>query len=214
MDFRTRRNWAWIPLAITCASLALAQSKGLGGMTDLEQRQYLKSILDAGLPESEIDQLGLLALNRSDLVVPEIVRRLEQDLQHPVLADRTVKLMAGMVAYSANSLAIDGIARLCALDRGRYQFLLARALYSATEGKNPYDLAYYAVANYPILGEATFDWVEDSVRYPNNASKWAQSLTRRYNGSPSSEELSADLLVAKKKGGLPAAVIEELKKVR
>src|SRR5262245_46126214 len=61
-------------------------------MSEAEQREFLIQSLDHGLPDQDIDQIGLLTLNRSDLVVPELLKRIELDVQNHSLPDRTIVL--------------------------------------------------------------------------------------------------------------------------
>lgn len=212
MAFELIQRWRVLGgvLLLFCSQANAQSMRRVTEMGESEQREFLMKTLDAGLPESEIDQLGLLSLNRSDLVIPELIRRIEVALQDHALADRTITLMAGMVAYAANERAIDGVARLCEIDAQKFGFLVARVFDYSVERKNPYTLVYYALANHSTIDGPVLEWVSASVRFPGNDKKWARALLERYNGPPSVTNLRTDPLLFRLKGGLPDSVKREL----
>jgi hypothetical protein len=179
-------------------------------MSEREQREFLLQVLDRGLAEPDIDQVGLLTLNRSDLVVPELLKRIESAVRNRSLADRTIMLMAGMIAYAADERAVDGIARLCELDSKRFEFLVARALDYSTGQKNPYTLAYYALVRHPSIGHDVVQWIERSLEFPSNSSRWARAVLQRYDGPPNDADLRADPIASRLKSGLPDVVRESI----
>lgn len=185
-------------------------SRPVTEMQESEQRDFLIKSLDRGLPQEEIDQVGLLALNRSDMVVPELLKRIEPALSNHSLSDRTITLMAGMIAYAADERAIDGIARLCDVDAKRFQFLVARAFDYATGQKNAYSLAYYALARYSNIEPEVMRWVQNSLEFPSNAHRWARAILQRYGDKPTEVDLRSDPIASRLKGGLPQSVRESL----
>jgi hypothetical protein len=212
MAFESIQRWRVLccMLLLFCSQSDAQAVRRVTEMGESEQREFLMKTLDAGLPESEIDQLGLLSLNRSDLVIPELIRRIEVKFHDHTLPDRSITLMAGMVAYAANERAIDGVSRLCEIDAEKFGFLVARVFDYSVERRNPYTLVYYALTNHSITDGLVLEWVSASVRFPGNDKKWARALLERYNGPPSVTNLRSDPLLFRLKGGLPDSVKREL----
>src|SRR5712691_2995951 len=52
----------------------------LYAMTEEQTRAYVQAILSAGLPEAHSDELILLAMNRGQIVIPELVAAIKRVL--------------------------------------------------------------------------------------------------------------------------------------
>jgi hypothetical protein len=77
-------------------------AKSVLQLSELEQQQFVTSILDRDFPESDGDRFSLLLVNRSALVIPILESRIEQELKRSPRSERFVDLASSMIAYAGD----------------------------------------------------------------------------------------------------------------
>lgn len=181
---------------------------------DSEARQFMVNALDLGLPERMADQMAVLAVNRSYLVVPELLERLEAAQQNSSVSERFVHAMADLLAYAADETALDALVRLGASDPNRFGPFIGRALDYARGRRNPYSLAYYAIGKSTSqIDNRITRWVETNAPLERDYRAWAMSIVERNSYMPTEAELIADPIISRLSGGIPLALHEELLKI-
>lgn len=200
-------------LAVSPTVLAQSQRVGVSEMSESEQHEFLLQSLNSGLFAERIDQIGLLTLNRSDMVIPELLRRARAAVaDSAAISERDLLLITGMIAYAGNERAVEAISELVELDEQRFGPFIARTFDYAVGKRNPYSLAYYAFrTSKPAVERHVIKWVEARSAFPSNRRQWAETLYERYKKVPSDAELLADPIVSRLPANLSAGVRKELR---
>lgn len=205
----------WMTIGI-CISVSAQDTNGqektrIVDRPDSEARQFMLSALESELPERMADQMAVLAVNRSYLVVPELLERLESAHKDPTISEKFVHTMADLLAYAADETALDALTRLAVSDHERFGPFLGRALDYARGRRNPYSLAYYAIGK--STSEVDRDitlWVEMNAALGNDYRAWAMAIFERNGEMPTKAALLRDPIISRLSIGIPSALQEEL----
>ena len=171
-------------------------------------------LVAAGLPEESTDQLILLAMNRSRVVVPALVAGILSADSQSQSDQRLTHKMLDLVAYAADEQALDALSQLCESDDVRFGYFIKRSLTYAGGRRNAFSLAYRALStlsarNHYLVAE----WATDALEGQYSNEQWSRELLSRYKGHPSEDDLASDP-IARLIGGIPKRVRLHLDKVR
>ncbi len=109
MSLEMTRNRRWrilMIVAVASASIGLAQDRPFLQNDDTILR-FIDNAIDQGLPSDLMDDLYLISINRSDILLPQLVERLQNRDRQDVLVPKTRNGVLDLVAYSANERSLD-----------------------------------------------------------------------------------------------------------
>jgi hypothetical protein len=207
MGFRSTR------VAFLITALASGHSTLIGQETpnpnsaqnsvEREIKTKLTLALDRDYGNQPADDLLMLAIQHSDLAVPELKRRLIAYGQQPrkTLGGSTT-IHADALAYVANGLAVDALCDLCAENPGLFCSYLERSLDYAEGRLNPFTLAYRAIARpEAVVQDAAIHWADSMIGFPHFRQRLAEAMLDRYGKVPSETEWAQDPIASRLKTG-------------
>jgi hypothetical protein len=155
----------------------------LNSMSESEAATLLVTALDGGLPQEVRADLYQLSSERSRLIVPALVSRLEAARKQQAPPSELMDLMADIVAYAGDEKAIDGLTALAVSDFQRFSPALMRVFdYALTRG-NPFPLAYHAVGKGNAMIDALIvKWVAKNAEKGEGYSLLAEAVDRHHSG--------------------------------
>lgn len=145
--------------------------------TETEQRAAVAAALDRGLTPTVSGPIGILLLNRNNLVIPMVEAKMEQVIKGSCRAscftDTSVNpnhflvRAAGFIADSGDVDAIEAMSKLILLDEARFEFYIGMTLTNAVDyskSHNPFVVAYHGLdLENPALNKAIMAWVTAHV---------------------------------------------------
>jgi len=202
------------------ASAALAQAPSsevarLLKLSDAEQKAYVNSAFDHGLPQASVDSVTSLIRARSAVLAPVLGDRIVEALKSksPIdcFTDKTVEPAAAImaaasaIAYAADANALKELARFLAIDDRKFGWLVGYAL-SDGGSRNFFPVAYkgYEIASAPLEARMT-TWIEKQLQedYTLNEPKlptwWAAAMVERLGHAPGPADWADDPIVKKLK---------------
>ena len=186
----------------------------LHDMTDAQTRTYVRAIMSAGIPGAHADELTFLVMNRSELLVPELLAAVNIAVRQKPTDDKLLHTMGDVIAYAGDDRAILALAQLADRDEERFAYFLGRCLTYATGRRNPYALVYSSLDKVsPTARERLMKWVEGSASDDGLQRLWAMALYERYRGVPTESELATDPIATRLSAGVPLAVKARLKEL-
>lgn len=187
--------------------------KRLRDLSDAEAKQLIEEALREGLPANRVDQVTVLALNRSRLVVPELLSKLEAARQDPAASEEFIYTVADIIAYVGDEVALDALLQLVASDYQRFAHFIGRALDYAHGRRNPYASAYYIVGRTNQQVDALIlDWILTNAPRGHGFKDWAEAIAEREKGPLNETIFEKDPLISRLRGGVPPGLLEELRK--
>jgi hypothetical protein len=184
-------------------------------MNDTETREYVRRVLDSGLTGDQADELILLTLNRSALVVPELAARLEAVTATPGASARFVHTLADILAYASNEGALYSLIRLCQTNSSQFGYFVRRTLDYSAGRRNPYSLIYSALSDGQDGCASQFaEWIDVRKQEPINDGIWAEAILKRYAHVPSDAELANDPITARLGVPVPSQVRDKLRNAK
>jgi hypothetical protein len=201
----TMRRLALMTLAFWVSHVSLAQTpatseeaKSVLRLSEVEQRQFVNSILDRGFPENEGDRFSLLLVNRSALVVPILESRLEQELERSPRSERFVELASAMIAYAGDEESLRAISKLIVIDEKSFGGLIARTFDNALNWRNPFTVAYRAFEiGDDAINRHTSAWSESALASDRMKRLWAEAMLDRYGRVPDPADWAQDPLASR-----------------
>jgi hypothetical protein len=174
--------------------------KSILRVSEAEQVEFVKSVLEQHFPENEGDRFSLLLINRSALVVPLIESTIESELGRASRSERFIDLASTMIAYAGNEHSVRAISRLIRIDERRFGTLIGRTLDNAGKWGNPFGVAYQALD----LGDGTVAgytaaWAESALASDRMHRAWAEAMLERYGRAPSESEWAQDPIASRLK---------------
>ena len=184
-------------------------------MNDTETREYVRRVLDSGLTGDEGDELILLTLNRSAIVVPELAARLEAVTSTPGASARFIHTLADILANAGNEGALYSLIRLCQVNSSQFGYFVRRTLDYSAGRRNPYSLIYSALsAGQDGCASQFAHWIDVRKQEPSNDRIWAEAILKRYTHVPSDAELANDPITARLGVPVPSQVRDKLRNVK
>jgi hypothetical protein len=172
--------------------------KGILQMSEAEQVEFAKSVLEQHFPENEGDRFSLLLVNRSALVVPLIEAKIEAELASAKRSERFIDLAAAMIAYVGDEQSVRAVSKLIRIDERRFGPLVGRTLDNAGKWHNPFGAAYQALD----LGDGTVPgytiaWAETALTSNRMQRMWAEAMLVRYGKVPGDDEWAVDPIASR-----------------
>src|ERR1017187_8894041 len=165
--------------------------KSILQVSEAEQVEFVKSVLEQHFPENEGDRFSLLLVNRSALVVPLIESKIEAELGSSSRSERFIELASAMIAYAGDEPSVRAISKLIRIDESRFGPFIGRTLDNAGKWRNPFEVAYQALD----LGDGTVTgyttaWAEAALTSNRMQRTWAEAMLDKYGRS---EEHTSEL---------------------
>lgn len=164
-------------------------------------RIRLAEALDRDYSKQTADELQMLSIQRSDVAVPELQRRLSVfSHQGQETLPRNAAIHADALAYVANGLAVDALCDLCAENSDLFCPYLERSLDYAEGRLNPFTLAYRVMAKpEAVVQEAAIHWANSMIGFPHFRQRLAEAMLDRYGKVPGDSEWAMDPIVSRLK---------------
>lgn len=169
-------------------------------LSDYDLISFVQSAIERGFPDNQADEMTMLIINRSSLVVPLIEGKVEEVLKSNLPSRRFVDTASEMIAYAGDEESLRAISKLMAVDPTRFGTLVSRALDNSLNYRNPFTVIYRAlrigddeVSKYVTL------WCESALATDRMKNLWAQAMLDRYGNIPSPEEWQRDPLASRLK---------------
>lgn len=203
MDFRSPRLLNVAVLLVSLVGLVSAQvpsARAILEVSEVEQTKFVNETMDAGFPDDRADQMTMLVINRSVLVLPLIERRVEVELSSPSPSKRLIETATEMIAYSGDDQALREVSKLVAIDDSRFGRLVGRTLDNALNFRNPFTVAYRGVEmqNEPTARKIGA-WADSALSSQRMQHLWAKAMVERYGQAPGEGEWANDPLTSRLK---------------
>jgi hypothetical protein len=190
-------------IGVIAPGLLMAQA-GTGSARSILRRStadqitFVETTVDQGFPEHRVDELTMLVINRSDIAVPTILRKLEDVLDSQTAPARIVDTAVEMIAYAGDEQAIRAIGQLLSVDEKRFGPYIGRTLDNAGNWRNPFGVAYRALemSDRRIIGP-TMNWVEAGMDSRGRQRQWAEAILDRYGKVPATSEWANDPIASR-----------------
>lgn len=183
--------------------------------TEAEQKAFINSAFDQGLPLASVNTVTSLIRERSATLAPVLGARVEAAMKSasPIdcFADKTVDPQAAImaaataIAYAANDNALKELSKILAIDDRRFGWLVGYAL-SDGGSRNFFPVAYggYEIGSAPLDSRMTA-WIEKQLQsdaeaaQPQLAAWWADALVDKLGRAPNESDWAADPIVKRLK---------------
>ncbi len=209
-----------LAILVVAAGAALAQPLNselarLLKQSDAEQKAYVNSAFDHGLPQASVDSVTSLIRARSATLAPVLGDRIVEALKakNPLdcFPDKTVEpnaaimAAASAIAYAADANALKELSRILAVDDRRFGWLVGYAL-SDGGSRNFFPVAYkgYEIGSAPLDAKMT-TWIEKQLQEdyqtaePKLPAWWAGAIVERLGHAPGPADWANDPIVKKLK---------------
>jgi hypothetical protein len=220
-----------LTIVVFATAAALAQSTGpvndkeaaaLLKSNEAEQKAYINSAFDQGLPQASVSTVTILVRERSATLAPVLGARVQQALKSasPIdcFTDKTVEpqstimTAASAIAYAADANALKELAKILTIDDRKFGWLVGYAL-SDGGSRNFFPVAYsgYEIGSAPLEAKMTL-WIEkqleadDASGEPQVKVWWAETLLERTRHTPTAADWANDPIVKKIKPELEKSV--------
>ncbi len=165
---------------------------------DHELAQFLEETIELRFPKERSDHLTMLLLNRSNLSVPLILRRLETELNSQIPSEGFVNAAVEMISYAGNEDALAAVGRLMTINASEFGTYVGRTLDNALHHRNPFTVAYAGIeAGGNQVAERVGIWADSAIGSERMQRLWADALADRNSQTFGDAEWLRDPLVAR-----------------
>jgi hypothetical protein len=185
VERRSNREGSRIKTKLVLGAMGLILMSGmvLGGQKSddapLDEAAFRKAVRD-GLQPDPKDRWIFYALGHESTAIPILVTEMKSRTKLTDPETNYFMRKAGDLAvYQGNRNAVDVAAELCQTDPKRFSWLVAAALNHANGWQREYELAYYAVEQYPFLRDYVVAWLQDSLKFSITNVKFAKEILKR-----------------------------------
>lgn len=194
-----------IGLAVPVLMLGQAESisaRNILKQSTADQIAFLETAVDLGFPEDRADQITMLVINRSEIALPILTRRVEDALISQTAPARVVYMAVEMIAYAGDEEAIRAVAQLMSADERRFGPYVGRILDNASNWRNPFSLVYRVLdrSDSRVAGLA-MKWVEARLDSTNMQRKWAEAMLDNYGKAPGASDWARDPIATRLNAG-------------
>ena len=182
-------------------------------LSEAEQKAYVNSAFDHGLPQATVNTVTTLIRERSATLAPVLGDRVVEALKSPkpidCFVDKTVDPQASImaaasaIAYAADENALKELAKILAVDDRRFGWLIGYAL-SDGGSRNFFPVAYKGLEIRSAPLEAKMiAWIDKQIQDDPDAADsqlktwWADALVERLGHAASATDWANDPLVKK-----------------
>jgi hypothetical protein len=175
-----------------------------------EQVAWLKSYLADGMPGG--DELPMLVLNRSSIVLPVLEQEIEEILRSSApqqlfsnpSADpqRVVTIACTMIEYAGDEQSLREAGKLMKIDEHRFGGMVNSALSHAN--RNSFIVAYkgFEIGD-PQVDKRIVEWADKRLKLPEEYDRvramrsWAEAMVEKYDGAPTDSQWNVDPIVSR-----------------
>jgi hypothetical protein len=215
--FPIRKSLVFSVYAVGLLQLCPAQApqniegaKSILQLSEAEQVDFVKSVLDQHFPDAQGDRFSILLVNRTQLVVPLIESRIEEELRGTPRSESFIDLASAMISYAGDEQALQAVNQLIQIDPKRFGAFVGRTLDSASNWRNPFDVAYRGLEMGDTISGEIGTWAESVLSLRKMQRFWAESMLGRYGKVPSESEWTSDPIAARMKSHRPENLQESV----
>jgi hypothetical protein len=215
--FRFRKSLLFLVCAAGLLQLCSAQTapnnegaKGILQRPEAEQRDFVKSVLEHHFPDSQGDRFSILLVNRSELVIPLIESKIELELRNSARSESFIDLASAMISYAGDEQSLRAVSQLIQIDPRRFGTFVGRTLDSASNWRNPFDVAYRGLEIGETISGEIGAWTDSVLPLRKMQRFWAESMVARYGKVPGESEWTSDPIAARLKTGRPENLRETI----
>jgi hypothetical protein len=172
------RTLAMLTRLVLATALVLQIAVGQESQSIPNESVFRMGVGD-GLPNEQMNGATLFVLNHDQIALPLLVDAIKGNLNGTAVDEGFLRKATALIVYAANRHAFDAVAELYGMDRDRFAPLVGRLLDHAVNREREYDLAYYAIEQYPAFRELVVRWVTASLELPHSDIVFAQEVLRR-----------------------------------
>jgi hypothetical protein len=167
-------------------------------LTEQQIEEIIERAVSERLPPTSIDALTLLLLNREDITLPKVAKRLRDALEDPSKPGELIMKLEELLAYVPSSASWDVLLSLEREHEPHLERVLPLALSHSVARRNPFDLAYRVIerSSDNVKG-VVIKWVEDNGASEQNSRDWARLLLQRNKGVVNDSTLARDPLYSR-----------------
>ncbi|MEP6539757.1 MAG: hypothetical protein ABJF23_30790 [Bryobacteraceae bacterium] len=208
--FHLRRNLVFVVWTASLLQSCFAQApinnedaKSILRLSEGDQLDFAKAVLDQHFPEIQGDKFSILLVNRSQLVVPLIESKIEEELRKNPRAESFIDLASAMISYAGDEQALKAINQLIQTDEKRFGSLVERTLSTAAHWRNPFELAYRGLEIGEAIAQRIGAWADSTLTSRRMQRIWAESMLERYGKVPDEKEWIEDPIASRLKISRP-----------
>jgi hypothetical protein len=158
--------------------------------------------MDLGFPDDRADQMTMLVINRSSLVLPVIEARVESALQSEPPVKAFIETAIEMIVYAGDEQSLRAISKLMAIDETRFGPLVKRTLDNAGNWRNPFTVAYGGLEQGDeAVARQVMAWTETALVSNRRQRAWAEAMVMRYGKVPDESVWTTDPIASRLKNG-------------
>ena len=203
MDFRSPRPSYTAVLLVSLIGLMNAQipsARAILEISEAERTKFVNETMDAAFPDDRADQMTMLVINRSALVLPLIERRVEVELRSQSPSKSLIETATEMIAYAGDEQALREVSKLVAIDDSRFGRLVGRTLDNALSFRNPFTIAYRGVEiEDERMARKIGAWADSALSSRRMQRLLAEAMVERYGQVPGEAEWAKDPLTVRLK---------------
>jgi len=203
MGFRSPRIQSRAVLLFLVVGVIGAQvppARDILALSEAEQTKFVSATVDAGFPADRADQMTMLIINRSGLVLPLLEQRVEVELRSESPSNDFIATATEMIAYAGDEQALREISKLMTVDDGRFGRLVGRTLDNSVHFRNPFTVAYRGLElGNEAVSRHTVAWVKSALASDRMQRTWAEAMLDRYGKVPGDSEFATDTIASRLK---------------
>jgi hypothetical protein len=145
--------------------------------TDVQEAEFRQAV-QLRLPQLSLTEATRFVLNHPAVAVPILRHAVDDDLSRGLANSASVSRLSEMIAYAANSDAMDAVAELCNAHEEQFSPMVARVLNHAVTRKREFEVAAYAAERYPALRKYIGEWLATNLAFPLSEEVLARSVLK------------------------------------
>jgi hypothetical protein len=181
--------------------------------SEADQIAYLNDYIAEGMT-TPTDDAQILVLNKPSLFAPMLEQKVEEILhsrpperwfKNPSAnPERVVDLLAAMIAYRGEGIALQQASKLMKIDEHRFGSMVTSCLQYAFSYRKGFQLAYRGLEiGDPAVDKRIMAWVDAGIGErvePNHTitlRQWAEAVVEEYKGAPDEYQWAKDPIVSR-----------------
>jgi hypothetical protein len=193
------------------AQESLPTARGILQLSETAQIEFVNRTMDLAFPDDRGDQMTMLIINHSSLVLPLIEGKIEDHLRAASSTERFIDIASEMIAYAGDQESLRAISKLITLDESRFVPLVKRTLDNAGNWRNPFNVAYQGLEiGDKAISQFAMAWAEGALSSSRMQRAWAEAMLDRYGRLPGDPEWTNDPIASRLKGGASAELRQNI----
>jgi hypothetical protein len=184
--------------AVGVISAQVPSARDILTLSEAEQTKFVNATVEAGFPADRADQMTMLIINRSGLVLPVLERQMEIELRSVSPSHDFIATATEMIAYAGDEHALREIGKLIAIDGSKFGYLVGRTLDNSVHFRNPFTVAYRGLElGNEAVSRHTLAWVKSALASDRMQRMWAEAMLDRYGKVPRDSEWAMDPIASR-----------------